>query len=41
MGEGKYSSRVGDWRIIYRVSQAEETLFVESIQPRQKAYRKI
>jgi mRNA-degrading endonuclease RelE of RelBE toxin-antitoxin system len=41
MGEGKYSSRVGDWRIIYLISQPEEAVFVEAIHSRQKAYKKI
>jgi len=41
MGEGKFSCRVGDWRIIYTVSQPEETIFIEAIHSRQKAYKKI
>ena len=41
MGEGKFSSRVGDWRIIYLVSRAEKIVFVEAIHSRQKAYKKI
>ncbi len=41
MGEGKFSSRVGDWRIIYLVSQPEEAVYVEAIHSRQKAYKKI
>jgi len=41
MGKGKFSSRVGDWRIIYVVSQPEEAVFVEAIHSRQRAYKKI
>jgi mRNA-degrading endonuclease RelE of RelBE toxin-antitoxin system len=41
MGEGKFSSRVGDWRIIYQINQAEKIIFIESIQSRQKAYKKL
>lgn len=41
MGEGKFSSRVGDWRIIYLVSQTDETVLVEAIHSRQEAYKKI
>jgi mRNA-degrading endonuclease RelE of RelBE toxin-antitoxin system len=42
LGEGKlFSSRVGDWRIIYLVSRTEEIIFVEAIHSRQKAYKKI
>ncbi|MGD0970197.1 MAG: hypothetical protein ABSA04_02180 [Desulfobaccales bacterium] len=41
MGEGKFSSRVGGWRIIYLVSRTEKIVFVEAIDRRQKAYKKI
>jgi mRNA-degrading endonuclease RelE of RelBE toxin-antitoxin system len=41
MGEGKFSSRVGDWRIIYLISQQEKAVLVEAIHSRQKAYKKI
>jgi mRNA interferase RelE/StbE len=41
MGEGKFSSRVGDWRIIYLVSEPEKAVLVEAIHSRQKAYKKI
>jgi len=33
-------SRVGDWRIIYRVNEAAGTLDIVAIKPRGKAYRK-
>jgi mRNA interferase RelE/StbE len=41
MGEGKLSSRVGDWRIIYHISQPEKIVYVEAIHSRQEAYKKI
>jgi len=41
MGEGKFSSRVGDWRIIYLISQPEKIILVEAIHFRQEAYKKI
>jgi mRNA-degrading endonuclease RelE of RelBE toxin-antitoxin system len=41
MGEGKISSLVGDWRIIYLVSQEDETVLVEAIHSRQEVYKKI
>jgi len=33
-------SRVGDWRIIFRVNDAEGTLDILGIRPRGRAYRK-
>jgi mRNA-degrading endonuclease RelE of RelBE toxin-antitoxin system len=41
MGEGKFSSRVGDWRIIYLISQPEKAVLIEAIHSRQDAYKKI
>jgi hypothetical protein len=41
MGKGKFSCRVGGWRIIYLVSQAEKIVFVEAINPLQNAYSKL
>uniref|UniRef100_A0A7V6A4G9 Type II toxin-antitoxin system RelE/ParE family toxin n=1 Tax=Desulfobacca acetoxidans TaxID=60893 RepID=A0A7V6A4G9_9BACT len=32
-------SRVGDWRIIYRVNEASGTLDIIAIRPRSRAYR--
>lgn len=32
-------SRVGDWRIIYRVNEAAGTLDIAAIRPRSRAYR--
>jgi len=33
-------SRVGDWRIIFRVNEADAILDIVAIKPRGKAYRK-
>jgi len=33
-------SRVGDWRIIFRVNEADDILDIVAIKPRGKAYRK-
>jgi mRNA interferase RelE/StbE len=35
--ESRYS-RVRDWRIIYQVDEAEETLNITAIRPRSRAY---
>ena len=40
MGEGELTSRVGKWRILYSVNEAEKTIYVFSIEPREKAYRR-
>jgi mRNA interferase RelE/StbE len=40
MGEGELTSRVGKWRILYSVNEAEKTIYVFSIEPREKAYCK-
>jgi mRNA interferase RelE/StbE len=32
-------SRVGDWRIIYRLNEAAGTLDIAAIRPRSRAYR--
>lgn len=40
MGEGEWKTRVGSWRIIYLVDEAENTIYVFSIEPRSKAYRR-
>jgi mRNA interferase RelE/StbE len=36
--EARYS-RVGDWRIIYRVNEAAGTLDIAAIRPRSSAYK--
>ena len=40
MKEGKKYSRVGDWRVIFRVEEVDKVIFVTAIQHRSKAYRK-
>ena len=40
MEEGKKYSRVGDWRVIYRLEAENRVIFVTAIQHRSKAYRK-
>ena len=40
MEEGKKYSRVGDWRVTYRVEAENRVIFVTAIQHRSKAYRK-
>ncbi|MHB8067695.1 MAG: type II toxin-antitoxin system RelE family toxin [Desulfobaccales bacterium] len=38
MSPGRRSSRVGEWRIIYRVNEEGQVLYVAAICPRGKAY---
>jgi mRNA-degrading endonuclease RelE of RelBE toxin-antitoxin system len=38
VGEGEWTTRVGNWRIIYGINEAEKTIYVFSIEPRGKAY---
>lgn len=38
--DGMRSSRVGAWRILYTVHEAEKVVYVVAIRPRGKAYRK-
>ncbi|WP_449245510.1 type II toxin-antitoxin system RelE family toxin [Desulfobacca acetoxidans] len=40
MSPGRRTSRVGDWRIIYRVNETDLIVFVLAICPRDKAYPK-
>lgn len=40
MGEGEWKTRVGNWRIIYVVNEVENTIYIFSIEPRSKAYRR-
>jgi mRNA interferase RelE/StbE len=40
MGKRELTSRVGKWRILYSVNEAEKTVYVFSIEPREKAYRR-
>ncbi len=39
MDPGQRTSRVGDWRIIYRVDEGENAINVIAFLPRGKAYR--
>ena len=38
MSPGRRSARVGDWRIIYYVSEENRKMFVAAVCPRDKAY---
>ncbi|MDD3582165.1 MAG: type II toxin-antitoxin system RelE/ParE family toxin [Desulfobacca sp.] len=40
MGEGERKTRVGSWRIIYAVIENNQTIYIFSIEPRGKAYRR-
>jgi mRNA interferase RelE/StbE len=39
MESGQRTSRVGDWRIIYRVNEEDKKIMVIAFRPRGKAYR--
>ena len=39
MEPGQRTSRVGDWRIIYRVNELNQEIMVMAFRPRGKAYR--
>ena len=36
---GRRSSRVGDWRIIYRVEEESRTIMITAVKSREKAYK--
>jgi mRNA interferase RelE/StbE len=38
--EGEWKTRVGNWRIIYTIRENDKTIYVFSIEPRGKAYRR-
>lgn len=40
MGQGERKSRVGDWRIIFKVNQASQSVEIIAIRPRKRAYPK-
>lgn len=40
MEPGQRTSRVGDWRIIYRVNEMDRQIIVIAFRPRGKAYQK-
>ncbi len=39
MEPGQRTSRVGDWRIIYRVNEITQEIMIIAVRPRGKAYR--
>jgi len=39
MEPGQRTSRVGDWRIIYRVNEINQEIMIIAFRPRGKAYR--
>ena len=41
MVKGQRYSRVGDWRIIYQVREAEYTVFVVTVQHRSRIYKEM
>lgn len=40
MEEGKEYTRVGNWRVVFRIEAEEKVIFVTAIQHRSKVYRK-
>jgi len=38
--EGERKTRVGNWRILYAIRENDKTIYVFSIEPRGKAYRR-
>ena len=38
-GTGEHRIRVGDVRVLYRISDGERAVFITAIRPRDKAYR--
>jgi mRNA interferase RelE/StbE len=41
MSKGQWYSRVGDWRIIYEVREADQTVFVVAVQHRSKVSKEL
>ena len=39
MEPGQRTSRVGDWRIIYRVNENNQEILISAFRPRGKAYK--
>jgi len=39
MAKGQWCTRVGDWRIIYKVNEKESLIFIVTIQHRSKVYK--
>ena len=40
MEEGKKYTRVGNWRVVFRIEAEDKVIFVTAIQHRSKVYRK-
>ncbi|MBI4794538.1 MAG: type II toxin-antitoxin system RelE/ParE family toxin [Deltaproteobacteria bacterium] len=40
MEEGKKYTRVGNWRVVFRVEESDKLIFITAIQHRSKVYRK-
>lgn len=38
---GRHYSRVGDWRIIYEIREADQTVFVITVQHRSRVYKEL
>lgn len=41
MAPGKRYSRVGDWRIVYEINEAQKTIIVITIQHRSRVYKEV
>ena len=41
MIKGQRYSRVGDWRIIYEIREADQTVFVITVQHRSRVYKEL
>jgi len=41
MSKGQWYSRGGDWRIVYEVREADQTVFVVTVQHRSKVYKEM
>jgi mRNA interferase RelE/StbE len=39
--EGQRYARVGDWRIVYEIREAEKTVFVITVQHRSRVYKEL
>ena len=39
--EGEWKTRAGNWRIIYTIRDNDRTIYIFSIEPRDKAYRRL
>ncbi|MBM4273811.1 MAG: type II toxin-antitoxin system RelE/ParE family toxin [Deltaproteobacteria bacterium] len=38
--EGEWKTRVGNWRIIYTIRENDKKVYIFSIEPRSRAYRR-